>query len=59
MNQLEIELFFPLTEQIPLDLEYGPTHIHYRAQGIAGTISIPILGSIYEYKKPPTNWKQT
>ena len=54
MNQLEIELFFPLTEQIPLDLEYEPTHLHYRAQGIAGTISMRILGSIHEYKEPPT-----
>jgi hypothetical protein len=43
MNQLEIEYFFPLTEQIPLDLEYGPTHLHFRAQGIAGTSSMPIL----------------
>jgi hypothetical protein len=52
MKQLEIELFFPLTEQIPLDLEYGPTHLHYRAQGIAGTSSMPILGSIHEFTKP-------
>ena len=54
MNQLEIEYFFPLTEQIPLDLEYGPTHLYYRAQGIAGPIPTPILGSIYEFT--PTTW---
>ena len=54
MNQLEIQYFFPLTEQIPLDLEYGPTHLHYRAQGIAGTSSTPILGSIYEFTSTPT-----
>jgi hypothetical protein len=53
MNQLEIQYFFPLTEQIPLDLEYGPTHLHYRAQGIAGTSSTPILGSIYEFTPTP------
>ena len=55
MNQLELDIDFqPLTEQLELDLEYGPTHIHYRAQGIADTISMRILGSIHEYKKPPT-----
>jgi len=54
MNQLEIQYFFPLTEQIPLDLEYGPTHLHYRAQGIAGTSSTPILGSTYEFTSTPT-----
>lgn len=54
MQQLSIEFFWPLTEQIPLDLEYGPTHIHYRAQGIAGVHSMPILGSIHEYKFAPT-----
>jgi hypothetical protein len=53
-NQLEIEYFFPLTEQIPLDLEYGPTHLHYRAQGIAGAYGMPILGSTYEFTKVPT-----
>jgi len=54
MNQLEIQYFFPLTEQIPLDLDYGPTHLHFRAQGIAGTSSTPILGSIYEFTSTPT-----
>ena len=50
IHQTEIQFFWPLTEQIPLDLEYGPTHLYYRAQGIAGTHSMPIAGSIYEYK---------
>jgi hypothetical protein len=54
MNQLEIQYFFPLTEQIPLDLEYGPTHLHFRAQGIAGTSSMPIRGSIHEFTSTPT-----
>jgi hypothetical protein len=49
MNQLEIQYFFPLTEQIPLDLEYGPTHLYFRAQGIAGVHSLPIRGSIHEF----------
>jgi len=49
-EQLPIKFFWPLTEQMELDLEYGPTHLHYRAKGIAGTSSMPIKGSIYEYK---------
>jgi hypothetical protein len=49
MKQLELEMFFPLTEQMPLDLDYGPTHLYYRAKGIAGTHSMPILGSIHEF----------
>lgn len=39
MKQLEIEFFFPLTEQIPLDLDYSqcPPHQYWvRAEGIAG-----------------------
>lgn len=51
LSQSEIEFFWPLTEQIELDLDYGPTHLYYRAQGIAGTHSIPILGTIHEWKK--------
>jgi len=35
-KQSEIPFFWPLTEQIPLDLDYGPTHLHYRAKGVAG-----------------------
>jgi len=53
-KQIEIEFFWPLTEQIPLDLEYGPTHLHYRAQGIAGVHSMPIQGSIHEFTIVPT-----
>lgn len=54
MTQQEIQFFWPLTEQIPLDLEYGPTHLYYRAQGIAGVHSMPIQGTIHEYKMAPT-----
>ena len=39
MKQIEIEYFFPLTEQILLDLDFSqcsPHHYYYRAQGIAG-----------------------
>lgn len=39
MQQLEIQYFFPLTEQIPLDLDYSQCNPHQywiRAQGIAG-----------------------
>ena len=53
-QQTEIQFFFPLTEQIPLDLDYGPTHLHFRAKGIAGTSSMPILGSIHEFT--PITW---
>jgi hypothetical protein len=53
-RQIEIQFFWPLTEQIPLDLEYGPTHLHYRAQGIAGVSSTPIKGSIHEFTTVPT-----
>jgi hypothetical protein len=48
-RQTEISFFWPLTEQIPLDLDYGPTHLHFRAKGIAGVHSMPIGGSIYEF----------
>lgn len=39
MQQLEIKYFFPLTEQIELDLDYTQCNPHQywlRAQGIAG-----------------------
>ena len=55
MKQLELEMFFPLTEQIPLDLDYGPTHIYYRAKGIAGVHGMPILGTKYEFITSATN----
>lgn len=51
-NQDEIKFFWPLTEQMELDLEYAPTHIHYRAQGVAGTVAMPIQGSIFEFCEP-------
>jgi hypothetical protein len=52
-RQVEIEFFFPLTEQIPLDLDYEPTHLYYRAKGIAGVSSMPIQGSIHEFTTVP------
>ena len=48
-KQAEFKFFWPLTEQIELDLDYGPTHLHYRAKGIAGVHSMPIGGSVYEF----------
>jgi hypothetical protein len=54
-RQAEIEFFFPLTEQIPLDLDYGPTHLHFRAKGIAGVQSMPIRNSIYEFTTVASN----
>ena len=55
-SQQEIKFFWPLTEQMELDLDYGPTHIHYRAKGIAGTSSLPILGTVHEFVNYPTAW---
>ena len=41
MQQLEIEYFFPLTEQIPLDLDYEPSKLYAkelnRQRSIDGT----------------------
>ena len=40
MKQQEIQFFWPLTEQIKLDLDYSQCHPHeyyVRAKGIAGT----------------------
>lgn len=44
MYQQEIQFFWPLTEQIPLDLEYAPS----------GVNAVPIQGSIYEFIQPLT-----
>ena len=55
-NQTDIAWFWPLTEQTELDLDYGPTHLHYRAQGIAGVHSMPIGGSIHEFTTVATRW---
>jgi hypothetical protein len=41
MKQLEIQYFFPLTEQIPLDLDYKPCYDYEakkRADAIAGSV---------------------
>ncbi len=50
-DQIELEFIEPLTIQLELDLEYGPTHMFFRAKGIAGVHSMPIKGSIYEFKE--------
>ena len=47
--QNPIVWFWPLTEQLPLDLDYGPTHLHFRAKGIAGVHSMPIKGTVHEF----------
>jgi len=54
--QKDIVWFWPLTEQTELDLDYGPTHLHYRAKGVAGVSSMPIGGSIYEFSNVTTTW---
>ena len=51
MQQLEIEYFFPLTEQIPLELDFSqcsPHQYYYRAQGIAGTHGPINTGMLYK-----------
>lgn len=50
MQQIEIEYFFPLTEQIPLDLDYSqcaPHQYYIRAQGIAGVHGPYPVGMTY------------
>lgn len=38
MKQLELDLFFPLTQQIPLDLDYSQcNHMKYRTVDYPGT----------------------
>lgn len=54
MHQTEIQFFWPLTEQIPLDLDYGPTHLHFRAKGVAGTYDMLIQGSVYDFTTVPS-----
>lgn len=50
MRQTEIEFFFPLTEQIPLDLDFSQCSPHQywlRAQGIAGRHGPFPTGTVY------------
>ncbi len=57
MKQLEIEYFFPLTEQIPLDLDFSqcaPHQYWYRAQGIAGLHGPVPTGMVYKADNPST-----
>ena len=47
MKQQEIQFFWPLTEQIRLDLDYTECHTHeyyVRAQGIADTLGTYTTG---------------
>ena len=50
MQQLEIEYFFPLTEQIPLDLDYEPSKLYAKElnrqrciEGSSGQFLISVL----------------
>lgn len=50
MQQLEIQYFFPLTEQIPLDLDYTETFRYEeekRKKLIAESITISSIGNSY------------
>jgi len=50
MYQTEIQFFWPLTEQIPLELDFSecPPHQYYvRAQGIAGVSGPFNTGMVY------------
>ena len=50
MRQTEIEFFFPLTEQIALDLDFSqcsPHQYYIRAQGIAGLHGPYPTGTVY------------
>ena len=51
MKQLEIEFFWPLTEQIPLDLDFKPCEEFYRKLSVNayGTLSGSVLVSNGEY----------
>ena len=52
MQQLEIAYFFPLTEQISLDLDYTPCSPYQywtRAKGIAGTHGPYPTGTVYKF----------
>jgi hypothetical protein len=57
MIQQEIKFFFPLTEQIPLDLDYSPCSAHeyyIRAKGIAGTHGPFPTGMVFVSDTPGT-----
>lgn len=42
MHQLEIQYFYPLTEQIPLDLDFGPS-LNYEHEKLQQRISSSVL----------------
>jgi hypothetical protein len=59
MKQLEIEYFFPLTEQIPLDLDFSqcsPHQYYLRAQGIAGRHGPFNTGMVYVSDSPSNTY---
>lgn len=58
MHQQEITFFWPLTEQIPLDLDFSqcsPHQYYIRAQGIAGTHGPINTGMVYVSNATITN----
>ena len=52
MNQLEIQFFFPLTEQIPLGLEY--TDCDTKVYTFGGVLEDP--GTTFFISPYPTTW---
>jgi hypothetical protein len=45
MTQVEIEFFWPLTEQIPLDLDYEPSRLYAKELNRQRCISIAVEGA--------------
>jgi hypothetical protein len=55
MKQIEIEYFFPLTEQTQLDLDFSQCSPHQywiRAKGIAGLHGPHPTGMVYKFAEP-------
>jgi hypothetical protein len=58
MKQLDIEFFFPLTEQIPLDLDYKKTYEYEedrRKKFVGDSITISTVGNSYSAISLTTN----
>jgi hypothetical protein len=57
MQQLEIEYFFPLTEQIPLDLDYEPSKLYAKElnyqRSIAGNVLMAVDGGYTTWSTVP------
>lgn len=62
MQQLEIEYFFPLTEQIPLDLDYEPSRLYAkelnRQRCVEGMTVIGGTGLVLMSTGSSTAWSQ-